>query len=139
MVLIGGFEGVRQASYYDPVGIPTACFGTTDGVEIGQRYKPEECAALLAADVLEASRVLNCINDDLTDGQQTALTSWAYNVGVSAACGSTLVKRANAGEPASAWCAELDRWVFARGIRLRGLVRRRAEERAICDGADRNV
>ena len=31
-------------------------------------------------------------------------------------------------------CAELERWVYAKGIKLRGLVKRRAAERAMCEG-----
>lgn len=135
MVLIGGFEGYRQTAYRDAVGIPTACFGTTSGVRMGQTYAPEECAGLLVRDVIEASRVLDCVTVPLTDGQQTALTSWAYNVGVQAACRSTLVKKANAGEPPQVWCEELMRWVYAGGKKLAGLERRRSEERALCLGS----
>lgn len=132
MSLIGGFEGYRQIAYRDAVGVPTACFGSTSGVRMGQTYKPEECAGLLVRDVVEASRVLECVTVPLTDGQQTALTSWAYNVGVGAACASTLVRRANAGQPAEVWCDELMRWVYAGGKRLAGLERRRAAERELC-------
>lgn len=132
MSLIGGFEGYRQVAYRDAVGVPTACFGSTADVRMGQTYRPEECAGLLVRDVVEASRVLECVTVPLTDGQQTALTSWAYNVGVSAACESTLVKQANAGQPAEVWCDELLRWVYAGGKKLRGLERRREAERQIC-------
>src|SRR5690606_24325011 len=112
--------------------LPTACFGSTRGVQIGKQYRPEECAALLARDVIEAARVLDCFTVPLTEGQQTAVTSWAYNVGVSAACGSTLVRLANAGRAAAEWCDQLLRWNRAGGKVVAGLVRRRAEERALC-------
>jgi len=130
MVLIGGYEGYSTRLYLDPVGIPTACFGATRDISTDQ--KPEECAALLVRDVVWASRVLDCIDVPLTDNQQTALVSWAYNVGANAACTSTLVRLANAGVPTAHWCAELDRWVYAGGRKLPGLVRRRAEERELC-------
>lgn len=133
MTLIGGFEGYRQIAYLDPVAIPTVCFGATHW-NGGKHQRPEQCAALLARDVLEASRVMDCIRVPLTDGQQAALTSWAYNVGVPAACGSTLVRLANAGSPPQVWCAQLNRWNKAHGIVLPGLVQRRAAERVLCEG-----
>ncbi|MEN8721161.1 MAG: lysozyme [Oceanococcaceae bacterium] len=137
MALIGGFEGYRQAAYSDPVGVSTVCFGSTNFESNQQR--PEQCAALLARDVLKASRVLECFTVALDEAQQTAVVSWAYNVGVGAACSSTLVRRANAGEPAEAWCAELERWNKGRilGVKqvLPGLVRRREYERAVCEGS----
>ncbi|WP_425519928.1 glycoside hydrolase family protein [Stenotrophomonas maltophilia] len=40
----------------------------------------------------------------------------------------------NAGQPAASWCPELDRWVYAGGKRVQGLVNRRAAERAMCEG-----
>lgn len=134
MALVGGFEGYRQVAYSDPVGVPTVCFGSTQWSG-GDTQRPEQCAALLARDVIEASRVLECFTVSLTDPQQAAVVSWAYNVGVTAACGSTLVRRANAGEPASEWCGELSRWVKSRGIVLPGLVNRRLLEQAICEGS----
>ena len=41
--------------------------------------------------------------------------------------------KANTGDWAGA-CKELDRWVYAKGIKLNGLVKRRAAERAMCEG-----
>ena len=46
--LISGFEGVRQAAYLDPVGVPTVCFGHTQGVMLGDTKTLEECHDLLA-------------------------------------------------------------------------------------------
>lgn len=134
MVLVGGFEGYRTVAYRDPINIPTACFGATAGVALGQNYRHEQCAALLARDVLEAARVLDCVTVSLTDGQQAALTSWAYNVGVPAACASTLVRLANGGKPSKEWCPQLRRWVKAGGITLPGLVKRREAETQLCLG-----
>ena len=52
------------------------------------------------------------------------------NVGVTNACGSTLMKKLNAGQP---FCAELSKWVYAKNIKLPGLVSRRAAERHMCE------
>ena len=44
---VGGFEGLRTVAYKDPVGIPTACFGETLGVEMGQEYTVEQCREMV--------------------------------------------------------------------------------------------
>jgi lysozyme len=62
-----------------------------------------------------------------------AFVSLAYNIGVGAFCGSTLVKKLNAEDYAGA-CAEISKWNKFKGKPLLGLTRRRAEERAICEG-----
>jgi lysozyme len=83
--------------------------------------------------LLKHSKALECINHPLTDGQKAAFLSFAFNVGNGNFCGSTLVRKANAGDMRGA-CAELSRWVYAGGKELPGLVRRRAAERAMCEG-----
>lgn len=134
VTLVGGFEGVRYAAYRDPVGIPTICFGYTLGVEMGDTATPAQCDALLVDELAKHAEVLRCFSHPLEPHQQVAVISWAYNVGTGAACKSTLVRLANAGRPPEVWCAQLSRWTRAGGIELPGLVRRRAEERAICEG-----
>jgi lysozyme len=57
--------------------------------------------------------------------------SFAYNVGGGNYCGSTLVRKLNAGDTAGA-CNELTRWTRAKGIVLPGLVKRREAERQLC-------
>ena len=76
---------------------------------------------------------LDCIKRPMTDGQKAAFLSFAFNVGNRAFCDSTLARKANAGDMAGA-CAELSRWTYAGGKQLPGLVRRRATERAVCEG-----
>ena len=65
------------------------------------------------------------------EGVQVALTSWTYNVGISAACGSTLARLANAGDWRGA-CNQLPRWNKAGGKEVRGLTNRRAAEQQLC-------
>lgn len=133
--LVAGFEGLRTAAYRDPVGIPTICYGHTAGVRLGQGATREQCEALLGRELLQAhEQMLACVRVPLSAGQRNAFTSLSYNIGAAAFCRSTLARKLNAGDPVGA-CAELDRWVHARGIRLPGLVRRRAAERALCERA----
>lgn len=132
--LVASFEGLRQAAYLDPVGVPTACFGATKGVRLGQVYTREQCDDLLAKDLLDANAGVNsCVRVPLSDGQRTAFVSFTYNVGRGAFCGSTLVRKLNAGDYVGA-CNELPRWVYAKGVKLPGLVNRREQERALCLG-----
>lgn len=127
-------EGLRLGAYRDPVGVMTACYGHTGpDVQPGQTYTREQCRELLAQDLARHAQALACIHRPLTDGQKAAFVSFAYNVGPQAFCGSSLVRKANAGDMAGA-CAELDKWVYAKGQRLPGLVKRRAAERAMCEG-----
>jgi lysozyme len=37
--LVAGFEGLRTRAYLDPVGIPTICYGHTNGVMLGMIYE----------------------------------------------------------------------------------------------------
>ena len=137
-LLIQPWEGRELAPYIDAVGVLTVCYGHTGrstGTHVeNRRYTDVECDALLEADMLEAWRhVERCITAPMNTNQAASLLSAAYNIGPSVVCGSTLQRYANAGDWDSA-CAQLDRWVFAGGQRLRGLERRRAAERAVCEG-----
>jgi lysozyme len=134
--LVMAFEGYIPAAYMDPVGISTACYGHTGpDVTPGKTYTKEECDRLLHGDLAEAyAAVQQCVRVPLKPTQSASLVSLAFNIGGNAFCGSTLVKRINAGELPAA-CAEISRWHYARGISLRGLVKRRAAERQLCEAA----
>ncbi|WP_422505943.1 lysozyme [Stenotrophomonas sp. GZD-301] len=128
------FEGVEQKVYRDPVGIPTACVGETDKEVVGfkQQFSRDECLAVMGASLhAHAVAMDKCITRPVERHEAAAVLSWSYNVGTSAACASTLVRLLNEGKP---FCQELDRWTFAGGRQLPGLVRRRTAERALCEG-----
>jgi GH24 family phage-related lysozyme (muramidase) len=72
-----------------------------------------------------------CLKADVPIGAKIAFVSWTYNVGVGAACRSTLVRKANAGDLVGA-CNELPRWNRAGGKVIRGLTNRRVSEREMC-------
>ena len=126
-------EGVVLTRYADPVGIPTACAGETDGEVVGFKklFTRDECIAVMGASLYAHAMALEpCVKRPIPRHEAAALLSFSYNVGVGNACGSTLMRKLNAGQP---WCAELDRWVYAKGFKLRGLVSRRAAERRMCE------
>lgn len=135
LVLVGGFEGLRTVAYRDPVGIPTVCFGETEGVRMGQRFSVPECEDKLARRILQFDdEVSACLGGPPSRPVRTAFVSLAYNIGSDAFCRSTLARKYRAGDLEGA-CAEISRWVYAKGIKLPGLVKRRAQERRICESA----
>jgi lysozyme len=135
VALVGGFEGLRQNAYPDPatMGKPwTICYGHTEGVKPGDRKSIEECKALLISDLrIYADGIERCVTVALPDERFVALTSFAFNVGVKAACGSSVVGRINEGRTRDG-CDALLKWNRAAGIVFPGLTRRRQAERALC-------
>jgi lysozyme len=129
-----------------PTDRPTYGFGSTwrpDGspVQIGDTIRPPQALALTLREVRKGETALHrCVNAPLTQGEFDSLVSLAYNVGADAVCRSTMVRLHNAGQHAQA-CAEFDRWVYFQGKDCRdpahrcgGLPKRRAAERAMCEG-----
>ena len=135
VTLVGSFEGLRQNAYPDPAsgGQPwTICYGSTNGVKPGDRRTVAQCKALLALELQTYARgIESCVRVSLPDARFVALTSFAYNVGVKAACGSSAVRLINQGRTAEG-CEALLKWNRAAGITFPGLTRRRQKERAFC-------
>lgn len=132
VALIGGFEGVSLVAYRDPVGILTVCYGETAGVKPGDRYTLAQCKEMLADSLVKyAKGIAECVKVPLPDKRYAALVSFAYNVGIRAACNSSVVRYINAGQTRRG-CDALLLWDKAAGIRFTGLTRRRAKERELC-------
>lgn len=139
---IAGYEGYRERSYDDGVGVQTVGFGTTqmpDGrlVQKGDRLDPVRAVIVLQADADRYARELAaCIGDvPLAKNEWDAYVSWVYNVGITAACKSTLVKKLKQNPPDyEGACRELLRWTKAGGRELPGLVNRRQSEYRMCTG-----
>lgn len=132
VAFVGGWEGLRTSAYQDVVGVWTVCYGETKGVTPEDRYSRAECDAMLAREILAYEAALDrCLRAEVPLGMKIALVSWTYNVGARAACASTLVRKANAGDLVGA-CHELSRWNRAGGRVWRGLTNRRISERQMC-------
>ncbi|HDS1101067.1 TPA: lysozyme [Stenotrophomonas maltophilia] len=132
--LVKPWEGYSPTPYVDMVGVATYCYGDTSRPEKAV-YAEQDCAEKLNSRLGSyLTGISQCIKVPLREGEWAAVLSWTYNVGVGAACRSTLVGRINAGQSAASWCPELDRWVYAGGKRVQGLVNRRAAERRMCEG-----
>ncbi|MBO9580339.1 MAG: lysozyme [Sphingobium sp.] len=135
--LIKRCEGLRLSAYPDPGtgGAPwTIGYGHT-GPEVrkGLTITQAQADTFLVADIQRFEADVRALCPITTQGQFDALVSFAYNVGQSALSGSTMRKKHVAGNYAGA-AAEFDRWVYAGGRTMAGLVARRAEERALYEG-----
>jgi len=135
LVGIALHEGYRGEAYTPVKGdVPTIGFGTTDGVKPGDRIEPVQALVRKLADVQRFEGALQqCVRVPLHQHEYDAFLSLAYNIGPGAFCGSTLVRRLNAGDYAGA-CAEILRWDRFRGEPLRGLTLRRQAENRQCLG-----
>jgi lysozyme len=139
LALIRSFEGFRGEAYRDAVGVWTIGFGHTSmagppEVTPGLRISREEANAVLARDVEKfASGVREAVKVPINDAQFSALVSFAYNVGLGALRGSSVLKAVNAGDFAEV-PRRLSLWVKAGGRTLPGLVKRRAAEGALFAG-----
>ncbi len=135
--LIARWEGKRNESYQDIVGVWTICYGHTATAAPYQYKTDAECAALLVLEIREyRSGLYAHFKTDtkrlrLPVHRDAAFTSLAYNVGIKGAGRSTAVRRLNAGKIAPA-CEALTWWNKAGGRVVRGLVRRRSAEREYC-------
>lgn len=138
-VLVSKWEGVRYQAYADPAthGAPyTACYGHT-GPEVvrGSSFTKAQCDAFLQADLLAANRALHrCIPGVIPTSVAVAYTSAIFNLGPGLVC--TNGKAPSAALLSRNWrqaCAVLDRYKYAAGRVMRGLVLRRADERKVCE------
>jgi lysozyme len=129
-------EGYKGEAYVPVAGdVPTIGFGSTGGVKMGDKTDPVRALQRLLDEVdsVYAQGVRNCITVPMYQHEFSASVSLTYNIGVKAFCGSTVAKRFNTGDYAGA-CAAFDMWNKQGGRVLPGLVKRRAEERAVCEG-----
>lgn len=142
---IAKHEGLKTSAYYDPVGIPTICYGSTSGVKIGDFKNKAECDQLLSKEVTHfATEVNTHIIIPVKPNVLAAFTSFAYNVGLTNFRHSTALKRLNNGDIAGSCEAIATKEIdtngkcqgygcgWSKGKRLPGLVKRRNEEKNLC-------
>ncbi|MFS7161138.1 lysozyme [Serratia proteamaculans] len=131
--LIKRFEGLRLKAYQDSVGVWTIGYGWTqpvDGRKVGPGMMIDQAAAdrLLKCGVVQYEQGVNqLVKVKITQGQFDALVSFAYNLGLRSLSTSTLLRKLNAGDKQGA-ANEFSKWVNAGGVKLKGLVTRRAAE-----------
>lgn len=137
-------EGYKDEAYIPVRGdVPTIGFGTTTGVKMGDKTTPERSLIRLLDEIegVYAAGVRRCVTVPLYQHEYEAYVSLAYNIGVSAFCRKALpgkplnlIDLLNAGRYAEA-CARIEAFKYGPGKKvLPGLVKRRAKERALCEG-----
>lgn len=129
-------EGYSDKAYTPVKGdVPTIGFGTTGGVKMGDTIKPPQAVARALVDVQKFEGALKqCVKVPLHQYEYDAYVSLSYNIGSAAFCGSTLVKKLNAGDFDGA-CQQILRWDKFNGKPLAGLTKRRQAEYQQCKGA----
>jgi lysozyme len=142
--LIEEWEGYRAEVYEDMVGVPTVGFGFTPEtphidfedlprplpIEKGRRLLRRLARQHYFPQIRSMTRLVTEPN------QLAALASLAWNIGLPAYKGSTLLELWNEGQTDKAE-REFLAWVYAGGERVEGLVRRRRAERRLCERDER--
>lgn len=134
--LISGFEDTVLQAYDDGVGVWTIGKGTTvypNGVKVkkGDTCTLDQANEYFSHDLKRfESSVNNLVKAPLSQNQFDALVSLTYNIGSGNFASSTLLKKLNAKDYAGA-ADQFPLWNKGGGKVLKGLVRRRADERAL--------
>lgn len=129
--LTKSFEACRLTAYPDIKGVLTIGFGHT-GPEVveGLVWTQNQADSQLVIDLQRAEHMVDtCVTVTLTQGQYDALVDFAFNCGVNAEKGSTLLKLVNENDMADA-ANEFAKWSHASGVVVAGLLRRRLAEKA---------
>jgi len=122
-----------------PGDVPTYGYGTTrksDGssVKMGEKTTPTRALVDLLRDASKFEQaVKRCAPVPMHPWEFQAYVSFTYNVGESAFCNSTLVKKLKAFDYEAA-CKELLKWDKVKGVQVRGLTNRRQAEYKTCMG-----
>ncbi|HAT3934857.1 lysozyme [Citrobacter freundii] len=136
LTLLKSFEGCELTAYQDAVGVWTIGYGWTQPVNgkpvgRGMTITQDTADSLLCSGVVQYEKgVTGLVKVAVNQNQFDALVDFAYNLGVKALEGSTLLKKLNAGDSAGA-ADEFPKWNKAGGKVLNGLVKRRAAERSL--------
>lgn len=131
---IAKHEGLRLSAYLCPAKVLTIGYGTTrypngNRVKQGEKITKEYALELLKHDVNNFELAVDAMaTDKLNQNQFDALVSFAYNLGSDALRKSTLLKLVNNNHNDPRIRKEFQRWVFANGKKLGGLIRRRQDE-----------
>lgn len=135
--LIRHFEGLALEAYFCPAGVLTIGYGSTGKhVQTGMRITKEQADALLVKDLERFEEgVDELVTVHLDQDEFDALVAFSFNVGLGNLKTSTLLRRLNAKDYASA-ASEFRKWNKGGGKVLPGLVKRRAAEAALFVGDD---
>lgn len=127
--LIKNFEGFSPTPYRDARGFSIGYGHFILPGENLTNVTEDQASQLLAQDTSAAqSAVSNYVSVPLTQNQNDALVSLAYNIGINAFKNSTLLKKLNAGDYQGA-ADQFAVWRLSQGTVVPTLIARRAAER----------
>lgn len=140
---ISQYEGFSEKAYVPvPGDVVTIGHGTTrhpDGtpIRMGEKITRATAEEYLKIDIHRfQSKMQECVKVDLSQNEFDAYISLEYNIGPSAFCGSSLVKKLNTYDYAGA-CKEILKWDKFQGNPLPGLTKRRQKEYTLCIGSQK--
>jgi lysozyme len=140
-VLVGGFEGLSTTAYHDKLanGLPTVCYGETEGVKMGDHYTKEQCLDMLAEKLPRYwYEIEPFIHVPLSDNEKIAYTSFDYNLGSPTFYRSSFLKLLNAGNHKAA-CEGMLVYNRTRSMGVvKGLDIRRHKEVSVCETIEKH-
>lgn len=131
LAIIKKYEGCKLTAYKCPAGVWTIGYGHTAGVEKGMVITQAKADAYLKADCAKFEKAVNKYYSKykFNQNQFDALVSFTYNCGA-----GNLNKLLNYGERSISKISDkITSYNKANGKVLNGLVKRRAEEKALFD------
>ncbi len=133
LISIAVHEGFRSEAYTPVKGdVATIGFGTTENVKLGDKITVERALIKLLDDTNKFEQaVKRCADVPMHSYEYSAYVSLTYNIGESAFCKSTLVKKLKQYDYEGA-CKEILKWDKFKGNPLPGLTKRRQEEYRMC-------
>lgn len=130
--VIQTWEGIETTPYQDIGGVWTVCYGETQNIDLSREYTKQECDDMLAKRVPEYyNSAMKHVTYDIPITMRASITSFVYNIGEGNFKNSTMLRKINQGKLWEA-CDELDRWVYAARMYVRGLANRRKHEKRLC-------
>ena len=101
-------EGLSTTAYLDSAGVPTICYGETQGVKLGQRATLSDCQKQLIQSAGEHAKALDGLPMQLSDVALLGALDFTYNVGVAGFNGSSVKRHLKSLDYAAASKAVLD-------------------------------
>ena len=126
--LIKKHEGFRAKAYMCPAGKWSIGYGHTLNVKSTDVISLDEAEYFLKKDVEFAENEVNRHNLNINQNQFDALVSFVFNLGVGNFTRSTLLRKIKSNPNDPTIREEFEKWIYADGKVLNGLVRRRKEE-----------
>lgn len=144
--LIEPWEGeVKNSSgehvvYIDATGTPTVCRGLTQAfvkepLIKGKTFTEEQCLDMEVKALKHFEGIVQekVKTDFKSVFQEAAFISFSWNSGAGNFSNSTMLRLKNEGKDELV-CDQLLRWVYSKGVKLKGLENRRGDERRYCLG-----